>query len=264
MRYLATFLLSFFASQASAVQLDLGVGTRYTNFYYAEELPITKKSTESALYATYLAQLHLWLFSGSHIQIQHEFLKDLNSKYIGSDLNTSAPVRAQNRLSFANTEALLIIPLTQRLSIYGGMGTHRWDRFLSGNPAYLEIYTWKYQPTGVQIWLSAQNNCRIGLDVSSRKTSAGKIKVITSQTVSGGVDSEMSLGARIGYRAALPMIWRVGKWTFSTIPFFELSQIGQSEVVANATLAPNPGTGIREPASTTHRYGLEMLLTFPL
>ena len=200
----------------------------------------------------------------TYIQAQYEKADQLSSTYLGSDLNTSASVTAQNTLGFEGMEAALYLALSQHLTLYGGYGTRKWDRFLNGNPGYSEIYSWTYQPIGAQLWLFRGNRVDLGIDVSKRQTSRGKIKVITSKTVTGGADSEMNLGSKIGYRVASPLVWRVGSWTISTTPFLEEIKFGQSEVVPNTTLAPTPGTGIKEPDSITKQFGLEALITMPL
>ena len=72
----------------------------------------------------------------------------------------------------------------------------------------------------------------------------------------------MDLGARSGYRFSFPFIWRHDMLSFTAAPFYEFSRIGESNVVANATLAPTPGTGILEPSSETVQYGAELTIGY--
>lgn len=242
---------------------ELGLGVNATHFAYAENLTLPEKSHETADYTAMAGRLRLDLLSGSYLEGNFETVANAKSQYDGSDINTNDPVTATDVLGFTHYNGLLNISLFRGFSVYGGYGARLWDRFLSGTPGYREKYSWNYSMFGARIRLTHVSRFDVTFDGSIRKTGNGKIKVITSQTFANGIDSEMSLGSRTGYRLALPIhVHLSGLIGFEVQPWYEYSEIGESPVVPNATLSPNPGTGIQEPNSHTNQYGVEVLLTF--
>lgn len=251
----------FFLPYARAAELGLGVNA--THFAYSENLTLPEKSRETANYTALAGRLRLDLLSGSYLEGNFETVANVKSQYDGSDMNTNAPVSATDVLGFTHYNGLLNISLFRGFSIYGGYGARLWDRFLSGTPGYREKYSWNYSTFGARIRLTHVPGFDVTFDGSIRPTSGGKIKVITSKTYANGVDSEMALGGKTGYRLALPIhIHLSGLIGFELQPWYEYSEIGESPTVPNSTLAPNPGTGIQEPNSHTSQYGVEVLLTF--
>ena len=110
-----------------------------------------------------------------------------------------------------------------------------------------------------------KDNIEVAADLTVIPTFAGKIKVITSETYSNGVDSELDLGAKTGYRLSFPANMLVSpKLRLGVSPWFEHSEIGQSQVVPNATLSPHAGSGIMEPSSKTDQFGVETVLSYEL
>ncbi len=260
---LAVMILGSSAHALESKTFEFGLGTRYTTFKYEEELASPAKSTETATYPSLMAEARLFVMDNTYFQVSYEDAKNVNSHYDGAALSTGAPVQGTDPLSFRTIEGTFVIALGP-VSGYMGYGNRKWDRFLSGGSGYREIYTWNYSSVGFQFWFSRGTPFEVAFDTCLRTTNGGKIKVITSETVSGGEDSQMSLGSRKGYRLSVPMIYHHESFAFSASPFYELSQIGESNVVTNATLAPTPGTGIQEPGSHTHQYGIEFLMTFSL
>jgi len=261
---IARLLLVFLSATpalATAKTAELLLGTRYTSFHYKEILTAPAKSTETVTYPSLLIQGRVFAMPHTYLQLSYEDAKNVKSQYDGADLNTGAPALATNPLSFNTIDGTFFLGVTDTFSIYAGYGMRKWDRFLSGTPGYREIYSWNYLSLGLQYWFNINPDFEIGLDGCVRSTSGGKIKVITSETY-GGEDSTMDLGARSGYRFSFPFIWRHDMLSFTAAPFYEFSRIGESNVVANATLAPTPGTGILEPSSETVQYGAELTIGY--
>lgn len=245
--------------------LDFGVGTRLTNFTYAEEISAPGKSTEAANFASLLLDTKLYAADQlSHLNLRFEFANAVISRYSGSDLITGAPATANNPLAFANYEATANIALSEHLFFYLGYGYRKWNRFLSGAPGYREIYSWYYTPVGARVWFVKGVSVDYGFDFSLRPTSRGVINVITSQTYTNGQDSQMNLGNKMGYKVAFPVHWHSSGWAFDTSAWYEHSEIGQSNITSNTTLSPSAGTGIVEPNSKTDQVGLELLFSFSL
>ncbi len=248
-----------FKVQAGDFQFD--IGGSYENFAYAEELTPPAKSTETAGVLNAIVGFRYLFNYENWMELHGAGSRGVRSIYDGSDLNTNAAVTSVNPLGFTNYEFIWHIPLGSIFSFHFGYGHRIWDRFLAGNPGYREVYSWDYTPIGLDFTLHRTPSTRLWLELSGRPTKSGKIKVITSETVTNGVDSEMDLGSKTGYRLALPFQWKLSSfWGLEITPFYEHSEIGQSNVVANSTLAPTAGTGIYEPASLTNRAGTDFLL----
>jgi hypothetical protein len=246
---------------SSAEHIDFALGTSATYFSYHEEVSAPNKSTESAIVVPILADLKIYAGQEmSNLELKYLSAQNVSSRYVGTDLNTGAPVQTTDTLGFTNYEGDINLALSGHLQIYVGYGYRQWNRFLSGNPGYREIYSWYYTPVGLQILNDSSGKSQWGFDVSMRPTSGGTIKVITSQTVSGGQDSKMTLGGRTGYRLALPWKLNSGGYFWGFTPWYEQSAFGQSNVVPNSTLNPNPTGGIYEPNSKTNQYGLDFIL----
>ncbi len=249
------------ASQANAGRLSLTAGGAYELFSYREHLTAPSKSTETSYVPTAIIAAQWYLGDGlSHLRFRYEICRSIASAYDGSDLNTGAPVTATNVLAFNTLEATAYLALGDSIFGYIGYGYRVWHRLLAGNPGYLEIYKWYYMPIGMQWWWSKTGLMDFGVDFSVRPTSRGSIDVITSQTFSGGQDSTMELGAKTGDRIAFPIRNFFNPWMIELTPWYERSEIGQSNAVANATLGGSQT--IFEPASTTDRYGADLLLSY--
>ena len=260
--FFSLILSGVYASAVDSRYLDLGIGSDLESFQYAEELSPPGKSTEAANLALLEAEAKYYPMGGlSFFDLKFQTANNVSSKYVGSDLNTGAPMTSTDQLAFTNFESDLNFAVFDFFSVYAGYGWRQWNRFLAGNPGYREIYSWSYNPIGTQFWYRG-DSFDFGLDVSERPSFNGSIKVITSQTYAGGADSEMTLGNRIGYRIALPVVWREDFVSISVTPWFEHSAIGESNEVTNTTLAPHPGEVIYEPNSHTNQYGLDLLLSF--
>src|SRR5262249_31669093 len=161
-------------------------------------------------------------------------------------------------------EADIDLGLTDTFYVYAGYGYHYWNRFLAGTPGYREIYSWYYTPIGMQFAFGERTGLSWALDLSIRPTSRGIVKVVTAQTYANGQDSQMNLGARTGYRIAVPFRWPGNHLILSLTPFFEHSAIGQSNTAVNTTLAPTPGEVIYEPNSHTDQFGVDLMVGWPL
>lgn len=248
---------------AAPAAVDFGLGVDYTNFNYEEKLTPPSRSTESAQYPALVASLRMELGQFSYVKLQGKGLNGVVSVYDGSTLATNQPVLANNRHDFHEGEMTMIFGLGPAFAFQLGAGYRDWNRMLTGTPGYREVYSGFYFPVGFIVRLNQVLGARVSLDATYRPTANGKIKVITSENVANGVDSEMALGSLPGYRVALPMEAAMGmSWSWSLAPWYERSGYGESAVVANATLASAPGTGIKEPESQTERSGIEFQLRY--
>jgi hypothetical protein len=250
---------------AHAGALSVSAGGSYELYSYREHLTAPQKSTETAYVPSAIVSAQWYLGDGqdsrrSYLRFRYETCRSIASTYDGSDLSTSAPVTATNLLAFDTIEAAVYLPLSASFGGYVGYGYRIWNRLLAGTPGYREIYRWYYMPLGLQWWWSKTGIMDFGVDISVRPTSRGVIEVITSQTFPNGKDSSMDLGAKTGYRIAFPIRNFFNPWMIELTPWYERSEIGQSNSVANSTLGG--AQEIFEPASTTDRFGADFLLSY--
>lgn len=248
------FLLNSIQVKADS-QLWLGVD--YQKFSYAEDVTPPNKSTESATFPAAMLKYRYYWSELSNMQFSYSNASSVKSTYDGSDLNSGAPITAENPLKFTKYELKFDLHAFDSLVFFAGAGQKIWDRFLTGGSGYREIYSWLYFPVGFRYILTDSMDFMAGVELSTLLMSGGKIKIITSETVSGGADSEIDLGSKAGYRIAFPMQWLGSSFGFEFSPYAEQTEIGKSDMVTNTTLAPNPGAGIYEPASKTIIYGVE-------
>jgi len=255
-------LLQLASPLTFAKSFSFGLGTSYENFAYKETLTAPAKSSETASFPMWLLEAKIFAPDNlSHLRLRYQFAQNINSNYDGADLNTGAPVTGTDILSFTDYEADVNLAFTNNIFFYIGYGYRVWDRFLAGSPGYREIYHWSYMPIGLVLWLGSPS-FNYGVDVSMRPTTGGTIDVITSGTYANGQDSTMNLAPKTGYRFAIPFQWQLDPMMIGFIPWYEHSEIGQSNSTTNATLAPGANQVIVEPNSKTDRYGAELVLSY--
>ena len=257
-------VISFLQIERAQAATEISIGTNLSAYFYKEELTAPAKSTETSFYPTVLASVaHKWgLFS--KVQLSFDGMNNVVSQYDGSSLETNTPILALNRLSFSESNVAIQLGLTNFFGVFFGYGRFLWNRKLSGNPGYREIYSWNYSAVGVAFRLLSTNETEIILEASARKMQNAWIRVITSETVSGGVDSEMKLGSRPYNKLSVSWVRKRSYGSITIAPWVEKSGLEQSDVVVNSTLAPNPGEGIYEPSSNTTRGGIELFYTLRL
>jgi len=256
---LATFLSE---SKAQALAFEFGLGIDYTYFTYQEILAAPAKSTETALFPEFVALGRMYFYNDSYLQFRADIGRDVQSQYDGTAFDSGQAVQAIDVLQFTNLELDLYWSLTPRAQIYVGYGERTWNRFLSGGSGYTEVYQWDYTPIGLYVAAYKTEGMEFGVDVSVRPTLNGTINVITSQTYTNGQNSTMNLGSKTGYKLMLPARFNYKEWAFIATPWYEHSEIGQSNLVSNTTLVQNQNAGILEPDSKTDQYGLEADITF--
>ena len=253
-----------FASPAFA-QTTLVAGINYRNFDYREDLRAPLKSTEKAdVFAPFVkVQLPVTSLQQSFVQLYGEMSGNVNSHFDGTT-QLGTPVTDTNTLAFADFDALFFWNLAPEFFVQAGAGYHYWNRFLSGGAGYREIYSWFYAPIGVLYQRHVSNNLSVGVDLTYRLMFQGQIKVIFSETVTSGNDSNLTLGDRPGYRLAIPLEYSFdnSKLGLQLSPWYEYSEIGASEYTYNSTPTTTGPLGyIQEPSSKTQQMGLMLGMT---
>lgn len=249
-------------SASHGAGFDFAIGANPTFFYYAETLPAPQKSTETAGFSGILGQVRARYSDETFMSLKYDYAPNVNSRYDGTSLSGNSAIATTNPLSFRTWEADFYLGLFDRFSVFVGYGGRYWNRFLSSGTGYREIYEWNFMPVGVLAVVYRDGGFSIGIEPSYRSVSNAKIKVITSETFANGADTEMILGPKPGYKLAVPMRWNMERLFLVGTPWYEHSEIGESNVAPNATLAPGAGEAIQEPASKTEQLGFEALLGY--
>ncbi len=256
----------FSVSQAAQAQLfEFNLGLNATSFDYKEELDPPLKSTEKATFPTVYGKAKRWIpeLGKSFVSFEGEFSGDVNSEFDGATLpsNTSpsVPVKNTNTLSFYRMELDFYGEVYPNSYLYSGLGYRIWNRYLRGGSGYREIYSWAYLPLGILWEFPLFEKATWGIDVSYRIMFAGEIKVIFSENITNGDDTTLTLGNRPGYRIQAPFRYALeGGYGVTVNPWYEYSEIGESNTKYNATVADQLGGSgyIAEPSSKTTQYGL--------
>lgn len=255
------FCLLVLAVPSGAVT-ELIAGVNYKSFDYKEELRAPLKSTEKAEFFAPFVQVRLPIpsLAQSFVQLSGEMSGNVNSHFDGTT-QSGVPVTDTNTLSFADFDALFYWNFAPEFFLQAGFGYHYWNRFLSGGAGYREIYTWYYIPIGILYQHQVSNSFSVGVDLTYRMMFQGQIKVIFSETVTNGDDTDLTLGDRPGYRLQIPLRYAFEGTDFGVLlaPWYEFSEIGASDFKHNSTPTTNGALGfIQEPASKTIQFGLQI------
>jgi hypothetical protein len=231
-------------------------GVNAYSFDYQEDLPSPKKSTEKAtvFMAFFDGKIFVPSLGGqSFLKFESEISPSTASQFDGTT-QTGVPVQDTNYLTFLRLEGDVYWEAAANTFLYSGLGIRYWNRFLSGGTGYREIYTWGYVPVGVYVQIPLNPDLTLGFDASYGFMFNGEIKVIFSETVSGGDDTVLKLGNRGGYKFQVPVKYQFSKSQFGIWinPWYEYSEIGSSDIQSNQTM----GGLIQEPASRTIQYGV--------
>lgn len=241
-------------------------GMQVINFDYQEDLILPKKSHENGtnVYFAYDVKGDIGV---DFVQINGDFTFFGTSQYDGSTLSNSTvvPVTATDEHIFHRHEANYFFKINDSFFLTAGLGYRYWKRFLSYGTGYTEHYSWFYTPLGIYIGLTDPRDLtklNYGLEMSLRPTFGGKILVQFSDRIANGQDTTLNLGARTGYRIKAPVSIPFNDYHLhlSVAPWFEFSQIGESNSAYNST--PGIEGNIVEPASVTQQLGVELLVKF--
>lgn len=152
-----------------------------------------------------------------------------------------------------------------RWTAYGGLGYRHWRRDI--NPGrladgtqvsgLLEQYRWWYALVGARLNLLQRAGSLVQVDLRLTRTLNPKMDV-DFQGFQGLDDATLDLGARTGYRLALP--WRLAVAADSevaVVPFYEAWDIGRSAPEL-ATSGGVPLGTVVEPRSETRNWGVSV------
>lgn len=241
---------------------ELLLGVNVYSFDYKESLSEPLKSTEKATVTTLTLgeKVPITGWGRSYLNLEAEASPSTKSHFDGTT-QSGTPVTDTDELSFFRGEADLSIQAADNFFFYTGVGWRYWNRFLNGGSGYREIYTWGYWPVGFR-WELPSPSAQLtwALDASYRMMWGGQIKVIFSETVINGDDTTLTLGNRPGYKLQMPFRFALSSNRIAVLvsPWWESSEIGESDVKYNATMA----SYIQEPSSRTTQMGVASAFAF--
>jgi hypothetical protein len=234
-------------------------GLTYTHFDYAEDFAPPHKSTENGsnpgitisgkfrtsddLESVALQGIIDYASGSTHYD---GALQGTKGEYLG-------PASATTSDTFTNLEGRVIFNLSTLqpgrtyLRGYSGLGARSWTRKLD----LQEDYNWVYLPLGLIYETQINDKLTVAFDAALKLMVAGTIKFHFSDINPDASDRTASLGQKPGIKLQAPVAYKLNP-AISLVgtPFYEFSQIGQSN-----TVDLGDGTGIREPSSRTYQYG---------
>jgi hypothetical protein len=270
-RKLTLIAFSILASARAVAGTEAGFGLNLISFSYEEELAAPAKSTENGTIAALSATIKTsasGLGANGFVDFNGEATINANTTYDGTSLSTGSAASATDQHTFVRLETNAYLSVSDNIFLHLGYGYRYWKRYLTYGSGYREVYTWSYIPLGFLISQNISPTIRMGFDYSYRLMMSGKIQVLFSETVTNGEDSNLDLGNRPGYRISFPVDFSLkGYMKFQLRPWYEHTEIGESNSVVNNTPYANPdGSGIlgliHEPSSKTEQIGLMFTLFY--
>ncbi len=251
---------------------EFNLGFNFKSFEYIESQTPPLRSEERA--QVFMPSISgLWGRGKLQWGARLEGLFNFNSQFTGTTFS-GADVRGTNQHSIWEAEALLNYQLLENYKALFGFGYHYWDRFLNGEKGYREIYTWYFLKLGLEVSCYKINSFEFLARVSLRQMLMGKINIIFSETYSGGDDTELDLGNKMGYQFEFPIRWQWPSQNqklpsgsdqeptrrgIEATPWYAYSEIGESNIKYNSTQLSSGVLGsIREPASRTQELGIRL------
>lgn len=243
--------------------LDFGLGYQY--FDYKEDLNPPLKSTEKgwvpSTYVDYTFRLKPFLYTRGHFDAAGGDVTFDGSTQGGAPVNFTDSRQTFLKLewdvgyTYRMRENFQLIP-------YIGYGYRYWRRgsakITSSFRSYEEDYAWSYLPVGLRAEYGISSKWSISATAAMNIMFNGRMKARLSQVVAGANDPEFDLGNKVGFYAELPVSYKVARnWAIVATPWYEYSQIGQSNTV-NVTQNNSVVGFAFEPASRTHQYGFRL------
>lgn len=150
-------------------------------------------------------------------------------------------------------------------SIYAGLGYRYWLRNIhsgkavNGTPVagLLEEYYWFYGLLGYAVNFEASKNVNVGLDLRLTKMFNAKMDV-DFLGFENYDNKSVQLGNRIGARFALPIEIKYSGASYFVTPYYEIIDIGISNLVPLTINGVVQSISISEPRSETRNVGIEL------
>ena len=250
------------ASSADKAENQIGVGLMY--FDYAEYrdnnefldgetgfipgLILKRKQYNQNIYTEFVGQLY-----GNIIE------------YDGETQISGIPLKTDSVAIIVDTHFKIGMIVEEKHKPYFGLGYRYWYRhILSGklpsgqsvNPL-LEEYDWFYFLVGIEADIFEKNGDKVGFDLRLTKMFNSHMKI---NYLGYGVfdNTQVNLGDELGARFALPIQIKSKNSLLFITPYYEMINIGKSNVV-RATSGGLPTNYVTwEPRSETHNIGIEI------
>ena len=238
-------------AQSAAAETNLEIGVSALSFHY-KEFPAQERfrNSEDGLLPGLNAALRFnpgpWRLSleGSY----HGGKVDYNgATSLGNPHQTDTRTDIYNGMgsfgySFSPSQSISLTP-------YFGLGYRYWRRDILPNRGVrglLEEYYWFYVAQGLTLGVISGEHFRWGVD-------ARLIFPINPQLDVAFNHTNLDLDARVGYRFAFPLNWRLGRaQAIKLEPYYERQKLGESP----------PRNGVLEPRSDNASYGVKLAWQF--
>lgn len=240
---------------------EISVGLSYLSFDYREELRSPLRSREVGrvpfLDLGIRAEPESWKGTSFNADLSVAFRGV--TTYEGSDLNTEKEVSDRDLHSMYFVDGIFEIPFSSSISLLAGVSSRYWNRWLAYGTGYREIYQWWTLPLGFKMVFADIGKSWWTLEATFRPMIRGDIRIIFSESVIDGENTNLTLGHRPGWRLRASYRSFIGRWEWSVAPVIESYGFGGGNSAYNGT----PGiTGvITEPASTTWIYGASLIFS---
>ncbi|UCG80882.1 MAG: hypothetical protein JSV60_00955 [Desulfobacterales bacterium] len=235
-------------------------GLMYYYFDYEEDLSFPLKSTEEGwLPSVYLAYTYN-MKNDPYTKVFVEYTR-ADTDYDGSlDDGTPWTDTTDNIFFRFEWDIGYTFDGGDKYSVtpYVGWGSRYWKRGLGGPRPFDEKYSWQYIPVGVRAEFELHDKWDVGANVAVRFMFGGKMRAESS-----AFNFKVDLGNKVGWFAEMPIRYLFSTvWSFVAAPWYEYSEIGES----NQVLIIDSGSTIRgpylEPDSTTYQYGVNVGLVY--
>lgn len=249
--------------------VEVGLGDRW--FDYKEDLTPPLKSNESGwVPSARFAYNYQGVDNPIYAEVSFRY-SSATTDYDGS-LQDGTPAEGHSDCTWWNFEFLAgyivrnFISTPIRLIPYAGLGYRMWERNLGGTDPYKEEYTWWYLPVGVRLDVPLTTEFTIGVDASIRVMFGGQLLIDFDEP--GWTEPDLSLGNRIGYKLQIPMNYQFNPaFSIGINPWYEYIRIGASDTQSVTGLSdPSESLinimSVKEPASDTHEYGVDVGIRF--
>ncbi|MBP2654411.1 MAG: hypothetical protein H6Q73_1980 [Firmicutes bacterium] len=240
---------------------SLEVSFNRFHFGYQESIDSSERGWLNGIHVAYKSQdpvtKEYWRVSYDHTNHDTHY----DGALYNSSTNTSTPYQGITENKITNAEFIYAVPVSgdKRTYLYTGIGSHKWDRNLTGEYGYLEKYNWNYIPVGYRREFRVSGKLSGAVDLAAKFMFNGDIAV----SGDGYDEHQMTLGNKVGFRAEMPYNYKMSsRWSLVFTPWYEYSGIGESNWV-RLTTAGSPSVYVsQEPDSMNHQYGANVGLQY--
>jgi hypothetical protein len=250
---------------------ELMGGLDFMDFHYSEVISGGASSENGIIPLLWLQfNMPVKVYSTAVIlKADADFTYQGSTDYAGTTLNSDTSVQSTDKSDFLDIHLMAEIPITNDISFDGGLGYRYWKRSITQGGGYDEYYTHQLIPLGLKYYFShmtedSDNDYEVSLTAHYDTMINPQMRVVFSDTVISGQNSEFKLGPQNGFDVSAEIKGNVGEaWQWLVRPYWENFGYSSSGGVYNATpVVKGSGTvplgNILEPSSNTEEFGIKL------